>query len=157
MFLPVFVHPGKRGPSPVKKSPEKSTAKGGPPTPPPAPTTSITVSLRPGQSNACLSLHSLSLHVKKISTSSRHGSSNRSPAGWLRSRARGGLFFTRVRGRAGRRGRKGPWPGDGARERPRCTPAHVTGDGVRQPAMLVDVDAWTRTRGRRQRRRARRT
>jgi hypothetical protein len=34
MFLPVFVHPGKRGPSPVKKkkkSPEKSTAKGGPP------------------------------------------------------------------------------------------------------------------------------
>lgn len=36
MFLPVFVHPGKRGPSPVKKSPEKSTAKGGPPAPPSA-------------------------------------------------------------------------------------------------------------------------
>lgn len=43
MFLPVFVHPGKRGPSPVKKSPEKSTAKGGPPAPP-----STTSSALPG-------------------------------------------------------------------------------------------------------------
>ncbi|KYM78791.1 hypothetical protein ALC53_10845 [Atta colombica] len=82
MFLPVFVHPGKRGPSPVKKSPEKSTAKGGPPAPPsatssaplPSPPSSPRVALtshpRPivspaaapttlGQSNACLSLHSL--------------------------------------------------------------------------------------------------
>lgn len=81
MFLPVFVHPGKRGPSPVKKSPEKSTAKGGPPAPPPA--TSSTPPSRPhlsssshglpppplptpGQSNACLSLHSLVARKKNI-------------------------------------------------------------------------------------------
>lgn len=108
MFLPVFVHPGKRGPSPVKKSPEKSTAKGGPPPrhplpspphppsplavaltshprplfhPPPTPTAFPVLSLSPpalrsprpfppGQSNACLSLHSL-VARKKISTSSR--------------------------------------------------------------------------------------
>lgn len=93
MFLPVFVHPGKRGPSPVKKSPEKSTAKGGPPAPPPA--TSSTPPSRPhlsssshglpppplptpGQSNACLSLHSL-VARKKISTSSRPRRPARAP------------------------------------------------------------------------------
>lgn len=87
MFLPVFVHPGKRGPSPVKKSPEKSTAKGGPPAPPSTtssalspgcspsplilpPCTPATAPTTPGQSNACLSLHSL-VARKKISTSSR--------------------------------------------------------------------------------------
>lgn len=105
MFLPVFVHPGKRGPSPVKKSPEKSTAKGGPPAPPSA--TSSTPPSRPhlsssshglpplplppppspGQSNACLSLHSL-VARKKISTSSRP----RPPA-----RAPGRFFSTHVR------------------------------------------------------------
>lgn len=91
MFLPVFVHPGKRGPSPVKKSPEKSTAKGGPPTPPPAwpllpvstvfplpPLDPSSPPPQPGQSNACLSLHSLSLHVKKISTSSPGTAARRS-------------------------------------------------------------------------------
>lgn len=102
MFLPVFVHPGKRGPSPVKKSPEKSTAKGGPPAPPSA-TSSAPPSrphlsssshglpppplLPPGQSNACLSLHSL-VARKKISTSSRP----RPPA-----RAPGRFFSTHVR------------------------------------------------------------
>lgn len=94
MFLPVFVHPGKRGPSPVKKSPEKSTAKGGPPAPPSA-TSSTPLSrprlsssrpmvspaaapTTPGQSNACLSLHSL-VARKKISTSSRPRPPARAP------------------------------------------------------------------------------
>lgn len=126
MFLPVFVHPGKRGPSPVKKAPKNRRQRVDHPRHPQPgpPTTSITVSLRPGQSNACLSLHSLSLHVKKISTSSRYGSSNRSLA---RPRARR-LFFTRVRECA-----KLAYTGgrDGEREKKRETalvhpPAHAS-------------------------------
>lgn len=54
MFLPVFVHPGKRGPSPVKKSPEKSTAKGGPPAPP-----SATSSAPPSRPHLSSSSHGL--------------------------------------------------------------------------------------------------
>lgn len=94
MFLPVFVHPGKRGPSPVKKSPEKSTAKGGPPAPPSATSSAppsrphlsssrpmvspAAAPTTPGQSNACLSLHSL-VARKKISTSSRPRPPSRAP------------------------------------------------------------------------------
>lgn len=102
MFLPVFVHPGKRGPSPVKKSPEKSTAKGGPPTPPPAwpPSTSIhgvppasprslfsTPSAWPVE---CMSLPALSLVARKknIYVLSRYGSSTK--------RSRAPAFFSRV-------------------------------------------------------------
>lgn len=59
MFLPVFVHPGKRGPSPVKKSPEKSTAKGGPPAPPSA--TSSTPLSRPHLSSSSHGLPPLPL------------------------------------------------------------------------------------------------
>lgn len=109
MFLPVFVHPGKRGPSPVKKSPEKSTAKGGPPAPPsttssalpgllslashPAPCSPATAPTTPGQSNACLSLHSL-VARKKISTSSRPPAR---PLAGVHPRPPGRFFSTHVR------------------------------------------------------------